>query len=893
MPQPTPRDARSASAPLLVCHSHLRWDWVYQRPQHLLTRIARRWPVIVEEEPELDDRRPPGLDILSVLDNVTVIRPHRPSGQDFDVAALVEDYIKAVRGDRPLVRWFYSAMFATHGERLGDDQTVVYDCMDELANFAGAPAGLVEAESRLLGRADVVFAGGRSLFESKRGRNPNVHCFPSAVDFAHFARAADDPALDVPSDLSGLAKPVFGYYGVVDERLDYGSIAELADAQGVGSVVLVGPTIKVDPASLPRRANLHYLGQRAYVDLPAYLKGFDVCLMPWALNEATRTISPTKTLEYMAAGKPIVSTRVLDVVRDHGDLVYLADDPTHFVEVAGTVLDKFARDPDRATSERQRASDHGWDATAAAMLDAIVAKLPFRPIEAAHTLAKPRSPRSRDAKNLIVGGGPAGLSAALHLDDPDFLLAEKHDRTGGLCRSIVDGGFTFDYAGHIFFTTDKYVDGLFRSVLADNFHEQHRESWVYLYGDYQRYPFQGNLFGLPPDVVKECLLGVIEASRANPSLSAKSPVGIDGAARTAPANFLEWSYRTFGAGITDHFMKPYNRKVWGIDPERMSADWIEGRVLTPSLDEVIEGALTRGRLDMGPNARFGYPLRGGCESFVAGLANRVRNRGGAVTTSRTLVKLDPARKRATFRVEEPGDSDLGSARYETIGYDTLYPSVPLPDLIAAIENAPASVRHAATSLPSTAVVCVNLGINREKVTDKHWIYYPEGQDKYIFQRIFVQSNASPFNAPPGQSALTFEISHSDAKPLPVRGKRALIDACVAGLKQTDLWREGDEVTFEQVVGMPHAYIPFTPERPGHLAVINDYLHAMDIYPVGRFGEWKYLNQDGAILSSKRVVEAVQGGGRVEPAKVVAAQANITNTNPKSGSNGTHRPVASV
>lgn len=884
-------DSPSVATPLLVCHSHLRWDWVYQRPQHLLTRLAQGWPVIVEEEPVFDDR-PPGLDILSVAPNVTVIRPHRRPEQDHDVAALVEGYVRLVRGDRPLVRWFYSAMFATYGDRLGPDQVVVYDCMDELANFAGAPRGLVEAEGRLLGRADVVFTGGRSLFESKRGRNPNVHCFPSAVDAAHFARAADDAGLAVPPDLAALPGPVYGYYGVVDERLDYGLIAALADAVAAdgGSVALVGPTIKVDPAALPRRANLHLLGQRAYAELPGYLKGFDVCLMPWALNDATRTISPTKTLEYMAAGKPIVSTRVRDVVREHGDLVFLADGAADFAQLARVAAARFAGDPDLAARERRRALDQSWDAVAAAMRDLIAPHLPAAPPPADGALDRAalapavapngRATRAQDAKNLVIGGGPAGLSAAYHLDDPDFLLVEKNVRTGGLCRSIVEGGFTFDYAGHIFFTTDKYVDGLFRSVLADNFHEQHRESWVYLYDAYQRYPFQGNLFGLPPGVVKECLLGLVEAGRA--------------AHAAPPANFLEWSYRTFGAGITDHFMKPYNRKVWGIDPDRMSSDWIEGRVLTPSLDEVIEGALARGRPDMGPNARFGYPLHGGCESFVAGLADRVRAKGGAVATSRTLVKLDPHRKRATFRVAEPGDDNSTPARFETVGYDTLYPSVPLPDLIAAIDGAPDAVRFAAQALPSTAVVCVNLGINREKVAEKHWIYYPEGQDKYLFQRIFVQSNASPHVAPPGHSALTFEISHSPSKPLPVRGKRALVDACVAGLKRTDLWRDGDEVVFEQVLGMPHAYIPFTPERPGQLAVINEYLHALDIFPVGRFGEWKYLNQDGAILSSKRVVESVRATGRVEPAKAAQVVANVVpGSIPKAGSNGSHRPVASV
>ncbi len=843
----TPRT--DAQGPILVCHSHLRWDWVYQRPQHILSRLARRWPVIVEEEPIFDGRAP-GLDVIPAAPGVTVLRPHRRADEDFDLGALVEEYIRMARGDRAVVRWFYSPMFAPYGDRLGGDQVVVFDCMDELANFANAPAGLREAETRLLGRADVVFTGGRSLYESKKDRSENVHCFPSAVEPEHFARALD-PELPLPPDVADLPRPIFGYYGAVDERLDYDLIAALADANAAGSVVLVGPMIKVDPATLPKRANLHYLGQKSYGDLPGYLKAFDVCLMPWALNDATMTISPTKTLEYMAGGKPIVSTPVRDVVRDHGDLVFIASEIPEFVQLAMTAPERF--DEPRREAGRRRADEHGWDAVADAMRKLVEERLGVDPA----VKKKPARAKAGDVKNLIVGGGPAGLSAGLHLDDSDFLLADKHDRAGGLCRSIVQDGFTFDYAGHIFFTPDKYVDSLFREVLGDNFHEQQRESWVSLYDTYQRYPFQGNLYGLPPAVVKECLLGVIEASRhASQAVAGLIGGNGNGKPHAGPANFLEWSRQTFGEGITKHFMQPYNFKVWGIDPSRMSSDWIAGRVLTPSLDEVIEGALHRGRLDMGPNARFGYPLKGGCEMFVAGLAQRVKARGGAMAFGRTLVRLDTKKKRATFRVGEPGSE---AHHYETVGYDTLFPSVPLPDLIRAIPDAPEAVRRAAEGLPSTSVVCVNLGINREKVTEKHWIYYPESQDKFIFQRIFVQSNASPFTAPPGHSALIFEISHSKFKPLPGRGKRALVDACVAGLKRTDLWREGDEVVFEQVLGMPHAYIPFTPERPGQLEVINAFLHARDVFPIGRFGEWKYLNQDGAILSAKRVVESVQSG----------------------------------
>ena len=404
------RRASEALPPILVCHSHLRWDWVYQRPQHLLSRMATAWPVIVEEEPVYDNR-PPGLDVLAVAEGVTVLRPHRPADRDHDLGRLVEDYVAMVRGGRPLVRWFYSPMFAPYGDRLGPNQVVVYDCMDELASFADAPSGLVESESRLLARADVVFTGGRSLYEAKRDRHANVHCFPSAVEAEHFARALD-PNLAIPDELAGLPRPVFGYYGAVDERLDYDLIARLADAPGVGSVVIVGPTIKVDPASLPKRDNLHFLGQKAYSDLPAILKAFDVCIMPWALNEATRSISPTKTLEFMAGGKPIVSTAVRDVVRDHGDLVFVADGPEQFVAMAVSAVENF--DAERDAAGRKRAEQSGWGPTAEAMRTLVSVHLD----PSSKARSRFRRPVADEAKSLIVGAGPAGLSAGLHLDDP-------------------------------------------------------------------------------------------------------------------------------------------------------------------------------------------------------------------------------------------------------------------------------------------------------------------------------------------------------------------------------------------------------------------------------------------------------------------------------------------
>jgi glycosyltransferase involved in cell wall biosynthesis len=228
----------------------------------------------------------------------------------------------------PMVQWFYDPMAVTGFAGQLDEQLIVYDCMDELSLFRGAPAELVRRERELLAVADVVFAGGPKIWEAKRKLNANCFCYGCGVDAKHFGRACD-PTLQVPHDLVGLPGPVFGYIGVVDERIDYELLASLADSTQ-GSVVMVGPFTKVDPASFPKRDNLHWLGGRDYSDLPRYAKGFDVCIMPFAMNEATRFINPTKTLEYMATKRPIVSTPVEDVVGQFSDVVTIAEDASAF-----------------------------------------------------------------------------------------------------------------------------------------------------------------------------------------------------------------------------------------------------------------------------------------------------------------------------------------------------------------------------------------------------------------------------------------------------------------------------------------------------------------------------------------------------------------------------------
>ena len=319
LPAPSPQ-----SLPILLCLSHLRWGFVLQRPQHLLTRAARQYQVVFFEEPlPMPDRAgAPRLDVRRSPEDVLVATPMLPDGLD---AAATDTAQRELLGGllaalaAPVaVAWFYTPMALVFAGHLRPAATV-YDCMDELSAFDGASPRLALLERRLLRQADLVFTGGRSLHEAKRNLHPRVHLFPSSVDAAHFraARSGPDPAGE-PADQADLPRPRIGYFGVIDERLDCGLLDALAAARPDWQLVMVGPTAKVDPASLPRRPNLHWLGMKRYAELPAYLAGWDAGLMPFALNEATRFISPTKTPEFLAAGVPLVSTPVADVAADWG-----------------------------------------------------------------------------------------------------------------------------------------------------------------------------------------------------------------------------------------------------------------------------------------------------------------------------------------------------------------------------------------------------------------------------------------------------------------------------------------------------------------------------------------------------------------------------------------------
>ena len=365
----------------LIVHSHLRWDFVWQRPQQILSRLGMTRPVLYVEEPVfVDDAGMSSVKVTNVGGQVYRVVPRLPSAlrDSYDAAAdVVRSLLHALvnTGGRfagefeGAVQWFYTPMPATTMLGAFGERGVVYDCMDELSQFRFAPPELLERERLLMSRADVVFTGGRSLYDAKARHHPNVHFFGCGVDAKHFslARSADTP---IAPELENLPQPVFGYFGVVDERLDYELIDRLAAKFEHGSVVVVGPLAKVDPAELPQRANIHWLGQRTYESLPSYVKGFDVCLMPFALNAATQFINPTKTLEYMAAGKPIVSTAVPDVVRNFVPIVHVAQSAEEFVAQAEAAL---TPDASRIEEGIARARESTWESIVSSM-DRLIAQ---------------------------------------------------------------------------------------------------------------------------------------------------------------------------------------------------------------------------------------------------------------------------------------------------------------------------------------------------------------------------------------------------------------------------------------------------------------------------------------------------------------------------------------
>jgi glycosyltransferase involved in cell wall biosynthesis len=373
-PQPDPAVVFDPLLPTLLCLSHLRWSFVYQRPQHLMSRFARTCNLLYVEEPVPSSEAAPWLEVRPEENAVQVLVPRLPDGchgeaADRAIRGLLDDYLARL-GVEDLLLWYYTPMSLGFSAHL-KPRVTVYDCMDELSAFRGAPAQLVERERELLRRADLVFTGGYSIWEAKRQLHANAHAFPSSVDIEHFAVARSEQA--DPPDQAAIGHPRLGFYGVIDERFDVGLLGELAAMRPDWHLVMIGPVVKIDPATLPRAGNIHYLGGKTYDQLPRYLAGWDVALMPFALNESTRFISPTKTPEYLAGGCPVVSTPIADVVRSYGDteVVLIAGTPEAFSDAIEQALDLAADRESLLARCDEVLGDMSWDRTHAQMMEKI------------------------------------------------------------------------------------------------------------------------------------------------------------------------------------------------------------------------------------------------------------------------------------------------------------------------------------------------------------------------------------------------------------------------------------------------------------------------------------------------------------------------------------------
>jgi glycosyltransferase involved in cell wall biosynthesis len=340
----------------VVVFCHLRWQFVYQRPQHIISRLASDMKILFIEEPipHSEDNNTPG-NLLVISEQLHVLQPYVKDIES--IIDIIPDYVK---NKSIPIGWFYSASFSSLLEQI-NFETIIYDCMDELSLFKGAPVHLINQEKYLMAHTDIVFTGGKSLYESKKQLHSNVYCFPSSVDEQHFAQAIN--GISVAADIAVLPKPIVGYYGVIDERIDLELLRQCAKKLPNVSFVMIGPLAKIEDADLPKENNIHYLGMKSYNELPHYLKAFDIAMMPFALNDATKYISPTKTLEYMAAGKPIISTKITDVVRDYSQSVTLIENDDDFC----SAIENFLTNKDRLAMETQYSKilkNTSWNSTA-------------------------------------------------------------------------------------------------------------------------------------------------------------------------------------------------------------------------------------------------------------------------------------------------------------------------------------------------------------------------------------------------------------------------------------------------------------------------------------------------------------------------------------------------
>ncbi|MDZ8140438.1 MAG: UDP-galactopyranose mutase [Nostoc sp. DedQUE04] len=553
--------------PDIVCLSHLRWNFVYQRPQHLLSRCAQGKRVFFIEEAIFSEEPLARLDVNQDSNGVVVVVPHLQQGLseeaiNADLQVLINNLF-AEHNINKYICWYYTPMAIAFTRHL-QPQAVVYDCMDELSAFHGASPTLKNYEAELFKRADLVFTGGQSLYESKVNQHPNVYAFPSSVDVPHFGQARN---LQEPEDQAHIPHPRLGFFGVIDERMDIELLAGIAEARPDWHLVIIGPVVKIDPATLPQHENIHYLGGRDYKQLPAYLAGWDLAMLPFARNESTRFISPTKTPEYLAAGRPVVSTSIRDVVRPYGEskLVRIADTVSEFVTAA-----ELAMQEDTPTSEWLSRVDAflekiSWDRTWASMMKLIDSAIAARDGE---DKANSTGAAGKQAPNvitrdfvfdyLVVGAGFSGsvIAERLATQGKKVLVVDKRNHIGGNAYDHYndDGILVHKYGPHIFHTNSREVfEYLSRFTQWRSY--EHR---VLASVDGQLVPIPINL-----DTINKLYgmnLNSFEVEEFYKSLA--EPVE---SIRTSEDVVVS----KIGRQLYEKFFRNYTRKQWGLDPSEL------------------------------------------------------------------------------------------------------------------------------------------------------------------------------------------------------------------------------------------------------------------------------------------------------------------------------------
>lgn len=432
---------------------------------------------------------------------------------------------------------------------------------------------------------------------------------------------------------------------------------------------------------------------------------------------------------------------------------------------------------------------------------------------------------------VIVGAGLAGLSTAYHLSGLPYRIYEREQDVGGLCRSYRKDGFTFDYTGHLLHFRQAEIKELVERLLAGRLQQHGRKSFIYSHHTYTEYPFQVNTFGLPPEVIRECLMGFI-ATLTQPVAS------------IAPKNrsFKQWILDNLGDGMAKHFMVPFNEKLWQVSLDELTSDWVSWLVPKPELKDVINGALGIKDKAFGYNPSFLYPATDGIrvlpESFLSGIDQ--------VERDCELIEVDTKRRRAVFHDRRRGETG-------TEHYESLVSTIPVPELVRRCQDFPQRLKEAAAGLRWVSVYNVNLGVSREQVSDKHWIYFPES--RYPFYRVGFPMNFSPSLGRSGCSSMYVEISH---RPAEQQAPEQLIEQARFGLEKAGILRPDDELVVADVKDLRYAYVYFDRHRARAVPAILAELERRGIYSIGRYGRWEHTSMEDAIGQGKRLAEQLRG-----------------------------------